>query len=120
AAAEAMSKYRGWRRGTDPEPAALRARRAGFKQALEAGVTIANGSDIGVFAHGDGARELELMVGYGLTPVQALRAATAGGRPAPRPAPPRSGRAGRARPPPPSPAGAPRRAPSGRCAGWGW
>ena len=35
AASEAMSKYRGWRKGTDPEPAALRSRRAGFKEALE-------------------------------------------------------------------------------------
>ena len=76
AASEAMSKYRGWRKGTDPEPAALRSRRAGFKEALEAGVVIANGSDAGVFAHGDQARELELLVDYGMTPVQALRSAT--------------------------------------------
>jgi imidazolonepropionase-like amidohydrolase len=77
AAGEAMSKYRGWRQGTDPEPAALKSKRAAFKEALEAGVTIVNGSDMGVFAHGNGARELELLVDYGLTPVQALRAATA-------------------------------------------
>src|SRR5262249_55981578 len=37
---EAMSKYRGWRLGTDPEPTALRSKRAAFKEALEAGVTI--------------------------------------------------------------------------------
>jgi imidazolonepropionase-like amidohydrolase len=76
AAAEAMSKYRGWRQGTDPEPAHLKSLRATFKAALEAGVTIANGSDVGVFAHGDEARELELLVDYGLTAGQALRAAT--------------------------------------------
>ncbi len=77
AAAEAMSKYRGWRKGTDPEPALLKSKRASFKEALEAGVTIANGSDVGVFAHGDSARELELLVDYGMTPIQALRSATA-------------------------------------------
>ncbi len=76
AAAEAMSKYRGWRKGTDPEPAQLKSKRASFKEALEAGVTIANGSDVGVFAHGDEARELELLVDYGMKPAQALRAAT--------------------------------------------
>src|SRR5262249_38539278 len=62
--------------GADPEPATLKSKRAVFKQALEAGVTIANGSDVGVFAHGDEARELELLVDYGMTPVQALRSAT--------------------------------------------
>jgi imidazolonepropionase-like amidohydrolase len=75
AAGEAMARYRGWRTGDEP-PRAVRSKRASFKEAVEAGVTIANGSDVGVFAHGDGARELELLVEYGLTPPQALRAAT--------------------------------------------
>lgn len=76
AAAEAMSKYRGWQPGTSPEPANLVAVRQAFQQAREAGVTIVNGSDMGVFAHGDGARELELLVQHGLKPAEALRAAT--------------------------------------------
>jgi imidazolonepropionase-like amidohydrolase len=76
AASEAMSRYRGWRVGSEPEPAPLKAKRVSFKEALDAGVVIANGSDVGVFAHGDEARELELLVEYGMTPAQALRSAT--------------------------------------------
>lgn len=76
AAFEASARYRGYRPGIDPEPPRLKRSRAVFKLALEAGVTIVNGSDMGVFAHGDGARELELLVDYGLTPRQALEAAT--------------------------------------------
>src|SRR2546430_6212362 len=47
-----------------------------FKQALESRVTIASGSDVGVFAHGDNARELETMVAWGMPIVDALRSAT--------------------------------------------
>jgi imidazolonepropionase-like amidohydrolase len=73
---EASARYRGYRPGMDPEPARLKRARATFKQALDVGVTIANGSDMGVFAHGDGARELELLVEYGMKPVEAMRSAT--------------------------------------------
>jgi len=76
AAFEASARYRGYRPGTDPEPARLKHARTTFKAALEAGVTIANGSDMGVFVHGDGTRELELLVDYGMKPAEALRAAT--------------------------------------------
>jgi imidazolonepropionase-like amidohydrolase len=77
AAAEAYARYFGGWQPNKPETNELKSKRDSFKAALEAGVTIVNGSDIGVFAHGHGARELELLVDYGMTPVRALHAATA-------------------------------------------
>ena len=51
-------------------------KRAVFKAARDAGVTIASGSDVGVFAHGDNARELEAMVDFGMPVIDVLRSAT--------------------------------------------
>ena len=75
AASEAMAIYGGWKPGT-PEPDRVRESREMFQRALEVGVTIATGSDVGVFSHGDNAREVELMVTYGMSAVDALRATT--------------------------------------------
>jgi imidazolonepropionase-like amidohydrolase len=77
AAGDATSQYGGWKKGEEPDPPNITRKRASFKMALAAGVTILNGSDVGVFAHGDNARELELMVGYGMAALDALKSATA-------------------------------------------
>ena len=75
AATDAVSRYRGWN-GAAPEPSAVVEKRRAFAAALAAGVTICMGGDVGVYAHGDNAREMVLMGAWGMSEAAVLAAAT--------------------------------------------
>lgn len=77
AASAAIARYRGWN-GAEPAPPAVAENRAAFRLAMAAGVPICAGGDVGVFAHGDNALELESMAAAGMAPAQVLIAATSG------------------------------------------
>lgn len=75
-AVEMISQYRGWKKGIGPEPTSVINKKKSFKEALASGVTIGMGGDVGVYPHGENALEMELMVEYGMKPLDVLKAAT--------------------------------------------
>lgn len=76
AAGDALLQYGGWKKGAGPEPARITAKKKSFQAALASGVTIVMGGDVGVYTHGTNVREMELMVEYGMKPLDVLRSAT--------------------------------------------
>jgi imidazolonepropionase-like amidohydrolase len=77
AASDAIARYHGWD-GQEPAPDAVMQNRASFRLAMAAGVPICMGGDVGVFPHGENAREMMLMQAAGMMPAQVLIAATSG------------------------------------------
>jgi imidazolonepropionase-like amidohydrolase len=73
---EMISQYRGWKKGVSSEPTSVTNKKKSFKEALASGVTIGMGGDVGVYPHGENALEMELMVEYGMKPLDVLKAAT--------------------------------------------
>ncbi|MXV15986.1 amidohydrolase family protein [Pedobacter sp. HMF7056] len=76
AASDATQQYNGWKKGTEPDPERIVEKKKSFQAALRSGVTICMGGDAGVFSHGTNAREMELMVQYGMKPLDVLKSAT--------------------------------------------
>ena len=77
-ASEAYARYFDKWDGQEPAPKDVLENRRSFEIARKIGVPICMGGDVGVYPHGDNARELERMVALGMRPDHVLAAATSG------------------------------------------
>ena len=75
-AGESVLQYGGWKKGVDKELQRITDKKKSFQLAIKTGVIICMGGDVGVFAHGENAKEMELMVEYGMKPIDVLKSAT--------------------------------------------
>ena len=64
------------RENVDKERMVGQRQRESFERAVKAGVKMAFGTDAGVYPHGDNSKQFFYMVKFGMTPAQAIRAAT--------------------------------------------
>lgn len=76
AAVDMITQYRGWKKGTAPDPGNVVNKKKSFKDAMASGVAIGMGGDVGVYPHGENVLEMELMVEYGMKTFDVLKAAT--------------------------------------------
>lgn len=60
----------------EKEKLVAEAQRENFRRAVKAGAKIAYGTDAGIYPHGENGKQFAWMVKYGMTPLQAIRAAT--------------------------------------------
>jgi imidazolonepropionase-like amidohydrolase len=77
AASDAIARYRGWN-GEEPAPPPVAEARKAFVAMMAAKVRLCMGGDVGVFPHGQNAREMELMAAGGMPSADVLIAATSG------------------------------------------
>lgn len=77
-ASEAYARYFEHWNGQEPAPESVQENRRSFRLAMQAGVKICMGGDVGVFAHGENWREMEAMQRAGMQAAQVMIAATSG------------------------------------------